>query len=308
MQTTDPLSGIMAFLAVAERSSFTAAAVDLGLGRAAVGAQIRALEARLGVQLLHRSTRTVRLTEAGVAYRDALGDIQTQVHDAARAATAFQTEAVGRLRIAAPPDLGPDHMAPVIARFLTENPAISIDLHLSTERVDLIAGGFDLAIRGALTVEPTLVTRQIGASAVIACAAPDYLDRYGVPTTPQELAMHACLHFSELRWGRRWRFERNEEVADVAIVPKLECNNGPTLLAAALAGAGIVLEPAFVVGPAIRTGALQPILADWRLPVIPLHAAYPANRNIASKVRRFVDKLVVAFDEHPDLCRSEKPA
>ncbi|MCJ2006644.1 LysR family transcriptional regulator [Methylobacterium sp. J-092] len=301
MKTTDPLAGIIAFLAVAERASFTSAAEDLEMGRSAVGAQIRALEARLGVQLLQRSTRAVRLTEAGAVYREALADIQERVRDAGRAATAFQTEAVGRLRIAAPPDLGPDHVAPVAARFLTENPAVSIDLQLSTDAVDLISDGFDLAIRGALAVEPTLVTRQIGSSPIIACASPAYLDHRGVPVTPQDLTTHACLHFSELRWGRRWRFDRDGEVAAVSILPRLECNNGPTLLAAALAGAGIALEPAFVVGPAIRAGTLVPVLTDWRLPVIPLHAAYPANRNIASKVRSFVTMLAAAFASHPDL-------
>ena len=301
MKTTDPLAGIMAFLAVAERASFTAAAEDLEMGRSAVGSQIRALEARLGIQLLQRSTRAVRLTEAGAVYREALADIQDRVRDAGRAATAFQTEAVGRLRIAAPPDLGPDHVAPVVARFLAENSAVSIDLQLSTDAVDLIGNSFDLAIRGTLAVEPTLITRQIGASPMIACASPAYLARLGVPATPQELTTHACLHFSELRWGRKWRFERDGEVADVPILPRLECNNGPTLLAAALAGAGIALEPAFVVGPAIRAGTLVPVLTNWRLPVIPLHAAYPANRNISSKVRSFVTLLANAFASHPDL-------
>ncbi|CAM2932925.1 HTH-type transcriptional regulator PgrR [Methylobacterium mesophilicum] len=301
MKTTDPLAGIMAFLAVADRASCTAAAEDLEMGRTAVDAQIRALEARLGVRLLHRSTRSVRLTEAGTVYREALADIQDRVRDAGRTATAFQTEAVGRLRISAPPDLGPDHVAPVVARFLAENPAVSIDLQLSTDAVDLIGDSFDLAIRGALAVEPTLVTRQIGASPLIACASPSYLDQRGVPAAPQELATHACLHFSELRWGRKWRFERDSQVADVPVLPRLECNNGPTLLAAAIAGAGIALEPAFVVGPAIRAGTLVPILTGWRLPVIPVHAAYPANRNIASKVRSFVTLLATAFAGHPDL-------
>lgn len=300
MKTTDPLAGIMAFLAVAERASFTAAADDLEMGRSAVGAQIRALETRLGVQLLQRSTRAVRLTEAGTVYREALADIQDRVRAAGQAATAFQTEAVGRLRIAAPPDLGPDHVAPVVARFLAENPAVSIDLQLSTDAVDLIGEGFDLAIRGALAVEPTLVTRQIGTSPLIACASPAYLARRGPPATPQDLATHACLHFSALRWGRKWRFERDGAVADFPIRPLLECNNGPTLLAAALAGAGIALEPAFVVGPAIRAGALVPVLTDWNLPAIPVHAAYPANRNIASKVRSFVTLLAAAFAGHPD--------
>jgi DNA-binding transcriptional LysR family regulator len=301
MKTADPLAGIAAFLAVADRASFSAAAEDLKLGRATIGAQVRALEQRLGVRLLQRSTRVVALTEAGAAYREALAAIPAQVLQAERAATAFQTEAVGRLRIAAPPDLGPLHLAPVIVEFLAANPAISVDLVLSTDVVDLISGGFDLAIRGALAVEPTLVTRQVGSSPIVVCAAPSYLDVYGAPRTPHDLRAHACLHFSELRWRRTWQFHRGQEVIRVPIAPKLECNDGPTLMAAAIAGAGIVLEPAFVVGPAVRAGELVPILSDWRIPDVPVHAVYPANRHIAQKVRGFVEMLAQAFADDPDL-------
>ena len=301
MKTADPMAGIAAFLAVADRKSFSAAADDLGLGRATVGAQVRALEQRLGVRLLQRSTRLVTLTEAGSAYRAALAGISSQVGEAERAAVSFQTEAVGALRIAAPPDLGPLHLAPVIARYLSENPAVSIDLVLSTDVVDLIGGGFDLAIRGALEVEPTLVTRRIGSSPIVVCASPGYLNRHGTPASPQELAAHACLHFSELRWRRSWQFRRDEEIVTVPIAPQFECNDGPTLLAMAVAGAGIALEPAFVVGRALRAEQLVPVLADWHVPGIPLHAVYPANRHIARKVRTFVDMLAHAFAQDPDL-------
>jgi DNA-binding transcriptional LysR family regulator len=301
MKTTDPLAGITAFLAVAHRSSFSAAAEDLKVGRATIGAQVRALEHRLGVRLLQRSTRVVALTEAGAAYREALSALPAQVLEAERAATAFQTEAVGRLRIAAPPDLGPLHLAPVIVDFLSANPAVAVDLVLSTDVVDLIGGGFDLAIRGALAVEPTLVTRQIGSSPIVVCAAPDYLARRGAPAAPHDLQDHACLHFSELRWRRTWQFERDEETVRVPIVPRLECNDGPTLMAAAVAGAGIALEPAFVVGPAVRSGQLVPVLTDWHVPAVPVHAVYPAQRHIARKVRGFVDMLGKAFRQDPDL-------
>ena len=301
MKTADPMAGVSAFLAVAERSSFTAAADALGMRRATVGAQIRALETRLGVRLLQRSTRSVTLTEAGAAYLAALGGIAGQLREAERAATAFQTEAVGRLRIAAPPDLGPRHLAPVVARYLAGNPGVSIELSLSTEVVDLVGERYDLAIRGALAVEPSMVTRRIGASPIIACAAPAYLDRHGTPATPHDLADHACLHFSDLRWGRSWHFGEGDAAVRVAVSPRLECNNGPTLLAAAVAGAGIALEPAFVVGPAIREGALVPVLRDWPLPAVPLHAVYPARRNIARKLRSFVDLLAQAFAADPDL-------
>lgn len=295
------MAGITAFMAVANRASFSAAAEDLKLGRATVGAQVRALEQRLGVRLLQRSTRMVVLTEAGVAYREALKGIPAQVLEAERVATAFQTEAVGRLRIAAPPDLGPYYLAPIIAEYLAANPAVTIELALSTEAVDLIGGGYDLAVRGALAVEETLVTRQIGSSPITVCAAPAYLGLRGIPATPHDLSAHACLHFSGLRWGRAWHFQRGAETVRMPIVPKLECNDGPTLLAAALAGGGIVLGPAFVVGPAVRTGKLVPVLTQWHVPDVPLHAVYPANKHIARKVRSFVDLLAQAFSRDPDL-------
>jgi DNA-binding transcriptional LysR family regulator len=301
MKTADPLAGIAAFMAVADRASFSAAADDMKLGRATVGAQVRALEQRLGVRLLQRSTRMVALTEAGAAYREALNGIPGQVLLAEHTAAAFQTEAVGRLRIAAPPDLGPRYLAPIIAEYLAANSAVTIDLVLSTDAVDLIGGGYDLAIRGALAVEETLVTRQIGSSPIIVCAAPAYLDRHGTPAKPQHITNHSCLHFSKLRWGGAWHFQKGEETFRVPIMPRLECNDGPTLLAAALAGGGIVLGPAFVVGPAVRAGTLVAVLTEWQASNIPLHVVYPANRHIAQKVRSFVDMLAQAFSRDPDL-------
>ena len=176
-----------------------------------------------------------------------------------------------------------------------------VELELSTRPVDLIAGGFDLAIRGALAVEPNLVTRQVGLSPIVVCASQAYLEDHGTPDRPEDLSSHDCLHFAGLRWGRAWHFSRDDETVRVPIVPRFECNNGPTLLAAALAGAGIALEPAFVVGPAIRDGLLRPILRDWKLPEIPLHAVYPASRHIAQKVRQFVTMTAKAFSQHPDM-------
>lgn len=300
MKTSDPFAGLSAFIAVADRASFSAAAEHLGMARATVGAQVRALEKRLGVRLLQRSTRVVTLTEAGTAYRAALAQLSQQVVEAEHAATAFQNEATGRLRISAPPDLGPNHLAPLIARYLATNPAVSVELSLSTKPVDLIAEGFDLAIRGALVVEPTMVTRQIGASALIVCAAPSYLARHGAPETPDDLAKHACLHFAGLRWGRTWQFKQKAVAFPVTITPRLECNDGPTLLAAAVEGAGIVLGPAFLVGPALRAGNLKILLPSWELPVVPVHAVFPATQHIAQKIRSFVDLLASTFSCHED--------
>lgn len=301
MKSLDPLAGVSAFLSVGETLSFSKTAERLGVSRATVSAQVVELERRLGIRLLQRTTRTVTLTEAGSAYLQAMNGVLPQVREAERAATAFQQEAVGRLRISAAPDLGPDHLVPAIARFLELNPGLSIELDLSLETVNLIEQKFDLAIRGTISVEPNVITRQLGASPVMVAASPGYLERYGAPEHPDDLSRHACLHFSRLRWGRLWHFSRNGETLRVPIVPRLECNDGRSLLAAATAGMGIALEPAFVIGPAIRAGALVPVLSDWEITTIPVHAVYPANRHIAVKVKSFVAFLANHLADHPDL-------
>ena len=291
MKTLDPLDGIAAFLAVATHLSFSRAADELGMARATVGAQVRQLEDRLGIRLFHRSTRSIALTEAGAAYREALSGVLPQIREAERAASFFQKETAGRLRMSAAPDLGQLVIVPVVAEFLKANPAISIELDLSHRAVNLIEDGFDLAIRGRLSVDINLVTRQLATSTIVVCAAPAYIAEHGMPETPYDLAHHACLHFAELRWGRIWPFSRDGEEYRIPIVPRLELNHSIGLRDAALLGTGVVLLPDFIVGEDMRRGRLVRLLPDWDIGMIQLQAVYPANRHIAVKVRRFVSFL-----------------
>lgn len=291
MKTLDPLDGIAAFLSVSTHLSFSKAADELGMSRATVGAQVRQLEDRLGIRLFQRSTRKVALTEAGAAYREALSGILPQIREAERAATSFQKEAVGRLRVSAPPDLGHLVIVPAVSEFLKLNPAVSIELDLSHRAVNLIEDGFDLAIRGRLSVDINLITRQLATSSIMICASPAYIAEHGAPETPHDLAHHSCLHFAELRWGRIWPFSRNGEEYRIPIVPRLELNHSLGLRDAALLGVGIVLLPDFIVGEDLRQGRLIRLLPDWDISTIQLQAVYPANRHIAVKVRRFVSFL-----------------
>lgn len=300
MKTVDPLDGIAVFLTVADMLNFSLAAERLGMSRATVSAQLQQLEKRLGVRLLHRSTRSVVLTEAGTAYRQALTGIVPQVREAERVALSFQKEAIGRLKVSAPPDLAQTHITPLTAEFLIANPALSIDLDVSLEAVNLIEAGFDLAIRGTISVEDNLVTRKIGQSPIHLCASPAYIARHGKPDRPEELADHACLHFSALRWGRVWPFARDEESVRVPIMPRFEINDAMSLRLATLSGAGLALLPAFIAGKDIREGRLVPLLADWTVASVPIHAVYPANRHIAVKVRQFVAFLAQCLEGHPD--------
>lgn len=289
MRTLDPLDGIAAFLAVADKLNFSQAADDLGMSRATVGAQIRQLEDRLGIRLLHRSTRRVTLTEAGSAYHEALSGVLPQIREAERAATSFHEETVGRLKISAPPDLGRMVVVQAVSEFVQLNPAVAIELDLSHRAVNLIDEGFDLAIRGRLTVEDTLITRHLTSSRIVICASPGYLARRGTPKEPYDLTDHACLHFSELRWGRVWPFSRDGENLRVPIMPTFEVNDALSLRDAALTGAGITLLPSYIISEDLAKGRLVVLLTDWDAGSVPIHVVYPANRHIATKVRRFVD-------------------
>ncbi|WDZ79172.1 LysR family transcriptional regulator (plasmid) [Ensifer adhaerens] len=291
MKSLDPLDGIAAFLTVSTHLSFTKAADELGMSRATVGAQVRQLEDRLGIRLFQRSTRKIALTEAGAAYREALSGILPQIREAERTATSFQKEAVGRLRVSAPPDLGHLVIVPAVSEFLKLNPAVSVDLDLSHRVVNLVEDGFDLAIRGRLDVDINLITRQLATSSLVISASPAYLSEHGTPTTPHDLANHFCLHFAELRWGRIWPFRKNDEEFRIPIVPRLELNHSLGLRDAALSGVGVVLLPDFIVGEDLRQGRLVRLLPDWHISTIQLQAVYPANRHIAVKVRRFVSFL-----------------
>ncbi|MBX5144869.1 LysR family transcriptional regulator [Rhizobium lentis] len=291
MKTLDPLDGIAAFLTVSTHLSFTKAAEELGMGRATVGAQVRQLEDRLGIRLFQRSTRKIALTEAGAAYREALSGILPQIREAERAAISFQKEAVGRLRVSAPPDLGQLVIVPAVSEFLKLNPAVSIELDLSHRPVNLVEDGFDLAIRGRLEVDINPITRQLATSSIVISASPAYIAEHGAPMTPHDLAQHACLHFAELRWGRIWPFSRHGEEFRIPIVPRLELNHSLGLRDAAVLGLGIVLLPDFIVGEDLRQGRLVRLLPDWDISTIQLQAVYPANRHIAVKVRRFVSFL-----------------
>ncbi|MGQ2970613.1 MAG: LysR family transcriptional regulator [Allorhizobium sp.] len=292
MRSVDPLEGLAAFITVAKHLSFTKAAEELSMSRATVSAQVQALEAKLGVRLLQRSTRAVVLTEAGAAYYQSLVGIIPQIREAERAAQSYQEEVVGRLKMTVPPEFAQMHMAPIIAEFLKRNPSVSIDITFSHRAINLIDEGYDLAIRGTIVLEPNLITRHIGDSPLIICAAPEYLEKHGAPTEPIELADHACLHFSGLRWGNVWVLKRDGLTLRIPIVPRYLANDGIALRDVAVAGAGLTLLPMFEIGPEIRDGRLVRVLDRWEIGSVPIHAVYPANKNIASKVRRFTDFLV----------------
>lgn len=296
MKTLDPLAGVTAFLAVAGLLNFGAAAEQLGMSRATVSAQIGELERRLGVRLFQRSTRHVRLTEAGEAYRVALGGVSGQVEEAERIAQSFQTEAVGKIKLTAPDELCDRYVVPAMTEFLAHQPGLTMEIELTSRRVDIIKEGFDLAIRASLTVEPTLIVRRLATSPVTLTASPAYLERRGAPQHPDELLRHDIVQHSGLKAGALWVMRRGDEERRIPVMPHVQINLGWVLRQSAIAGLGITYLPEFITGDAIRAGQLVRVLPEWRIQSVQINAVYPSNRNITPKVRGFVSVLARRFE------------
>ncbi|HEY7608336.1 MAG TPA: LysR family transcriptional regulator [Alphaproteobacteria bacterium] len=290
---------MVAFARVVEAQSFSGAAERLGTSKSSVSAQVRRLEARMGVRLLHRTTRRLSLTEAGAACYRHCARLLEEAEAAEQAAGAFHAEPRGTLRISAPDTFGWMHVAPALGAFAARYPGVTIDLSLTSKHVDLIDERLDLAIRIGALPDSSHVTRRLALSRLVICATPEYLARHGEPRDPGELAQHNCLRFAPLGWGMEWRLRGANGPLRVPIGGSFVTNSGEVLRAAALAGLGLGVMPSWMIGDALRAGALVPTLERWAPPPAPIQAIYPGNRLTASKVRVFVDHLAKHFGPKP---------
>ena len=292
MKRVDPLAGVSTFLTLAELKSFAATAKRLGVSAATVSTQIADLEKKLGVRLVHRSTRHVTMTGAGEAYQVAMQGLLDQAQKANDIATAFRGDLGGTIRIATIPGAYRLLLKATIDHFVEAYPTVSLDVHFSAETVNLVEGAYDLAIRGTHTSEPNWITRKIIESRVHVVASPGYVARHGVPAAPADLASRDCIHFSNLSFGKIWMLRRGDVVEQIAIRPRLQSNDGQALRHWALEGHGIALLPAFLIGDDLDQTQLVELLPDWRAPSVDITAVYPDNKHISAKVKLFVDSLI----------------
>jgi DNA-binding transcriptional LysR family regulator len=295
----DPLDGVAAFARVVEAGSFSAAAHRLRISKSATSAHVQRLEERLGVRLLHRTTRRISLTEAGAAYYRHCARIVAEAESAEQAARALQREPRGMLSISAPATFGPMHVAPAIPEFLARFPDLAIDISLSTRHVDLVQEGLDLAIRIGTLKDSPLVVRRLAPSRFVLCAAPAYLKMRGVPRVPDDLLRHACFGVSLMPWGDEWPLVSAKGERRIATGGVLRSNSADILRAAALSGLGIALLPSWAVGDDLRSGALTRILPGCEPPPSAVYAVYPSNRLMSAKVRAFVDHLARRIGRMP---------
>jgi len=295
----DKLTSMRIFTQVAELGSFTAAAERSHLSKAMVTKHVTQLEAHLGVRLLNRTTRRLSLTEAGRAYVERCGRILADIDETEQAVSHLAVTPRGVLRANAPVSFGLLHLAPALADYLARYPAVTVELTLNDRLVDVVEEGYDLAIRIDRFTDSSLVARRLAPARLVVCAAPAYFQRHGTPRQPADLAAHNCLNYSYWSLRDEWRFERAGQIETVRIRGSLQANNGDVLRAAALRGLGIILQPTFLVGEDIKTGHLQAILEDYRVPELTVAAVYPHRRYLSAKVRTFVDFLQTFFGAPP---------
>lgn len=264
------------FAAVAEHKSFSGAAEAVGLSKATVSKAITRLEAHLGQSLFHRTSRRLALTEAARPLAERAARMMAEAHGAEELAHDAAAAPAGRVRVAAPMTFGVSHVAPLVADFLAAHPAIEIELHLSDARVDIVAEGFDIALRIADLPDSSLRARRLRTISAYLVAAPSYLERHGTPTHPGQLGEHRLLGYTNV--SGPWRF-RDAEGAEVSVKADgpLSSNSGDALVPTLIAGLGIARLPDFILGDALRDGLVVPILEKWRPMPIGLHLLTPPS-------------------------------
>ncbi|MDR3373424.1 MAG: LysR family transcriptional regulator [Ancalomicrobiaceae bacterium] len=295
----DKLDAMNAFVKVVSLGSYAEAGRALGITRSAVSKAVMELEQLLGARLLDRTTRRVSATEAGLAYYEASADIVARVEETEMQVARLHDEPRGVLKINAPVSFGVLCLGPAIAAFMEAYPALKIELTLNDRFVDPIEEGVDVTIRIGVLPDSSLIARRLAPARRVLVAAPAYLERFGMPSTPEDLGDHRCLAYGHTTALQRWSLSRDGEAIQVPIHAVLCSNNGDILKAAALLGQGITLLPTFLVGSEIAAGRLVPVLGDHPPSELGIFALYAPNRYLAAKSRLLIDFLAGRFGDRP---------
>jgi DNA-binding transcriptional LysR family regulator len=294
----DRLKQIESFAAVAAKGSLTAAAQAEGVAPAVIGRRIDALEERLGVKLLVRTTRRLTLTHEGSAFLEDCQRILADIANAEASVSAGGVKASGHLRITAPAGFGRRHVAPLVPKFLSLHPDVSLSLNLSDRVVDIVNEGFDSAVRVGDLPDSSLVSVRLADNRRLCVAAPSYLKRAGTPRQPAELMRHECLLLSsDASQTRGWAFKVDGEVTHLRPAGRLDCSDGQVLHAWCLQGLGLAWRSTWEVEEQIAAGELQEVLAEFAAPPNGIYAVVPQRRHLPLRVRLWIDFLKHSFGD-----------
>lgn len=295
------LSNLALFVRVVDDGSFSAAARFLGMLPSSVSRQISQLENELGVRLFHRTTRRQHLTEAGEVYLQHAQSIVADIDSAKRAVSQLAETPSGCLNIAIEADFANTFIVPLLPDFMIRYPEIHIQFLMNTRIVDLIGSGVDIAIRIGELDDSSLYARKMGTSRSLICASPTYIERYGIPSRPEDLSNHNCLSFRSQSRKKFWEFQIEGKIKEININGSINGNNLMLLRNSALAGLGIINIPVWMVENDINSGGLVPLLENFSMNPnsIPIHAVFAHNRHMAPKIRAFIDYLVEKTSASP---------
>ena len=293
--------GISEFVYVAEHESFTRAAKELGISTAQVSRQISALEKRLNLNLLYRTTRKVSLTEEGRVFYQHCRGVLDGLDAAEQAVSNLQAKPQGRIKLTAPVTYGEQQLLPLVNDFMVQYSDIEVTAFLSNQKIDLIDGGYDLAIRIGKLSDSTMMAKKLSRRTNFVCAAPAYLEKYGTPHVLSELSQHNCLlgtrdywHFIDFKETDSKKTDSGKDAdkeKNLRVSGTVQYNSGHSLVDAALKGLGIVQLPDYYVQQYLASGELVSLLDDYREPEESIWAIYPHNRHLSPKIRLLVDYL-----------------
>jgi DNA-binding transcriptional LysR family regulator len=289
------LLDVLAFVRVVETGAFSRASERMGMSKSIVSRRVARLEEQLGARLLTRSAAGAQPTDAGQAYFERASNVLAELEAAQEVVAEAVTQVAGPIRLSAPLSFGISYLAPALAEFAAANPRVELDISLDDRNVDLIAGGFDLAVRIGRLEDSALIARKIAPVHRILLGSPDYLERRGAPQHPRELTGHDILAYG----NEQWRFRIGDRWETIRVQPRLRADNGEMLRTAAEAGLGLCLLPTFIASSGIGSGALVPLLIDFALQESALHAVMPPGRATTARVRALVDFLAARFGPEP---------
>jgi DNA-binding transcriptional LysR family regulator len=307
---SDRFEVMQVFVAVCDAQGFSAAARKLDMSPSVVTRMIAALEARLGIRLLQRTTRSVRLTDAGARYLERARRIVAAGEEAELSAQEERGEPTGRLVVAAPVVFGRLHATPLLTRYLALYPKVSVELQLANHYVSLVEEGVDVAIRVGDLVDSGLIARGLGRTRRALVASPAYLSAHGVPRLPDDLTGHRLIAFAGAASRREWPFWSDGAVSSVPVAPQFFTNSGDAAIDHAIAGGGIASALSYQVIDACRDGRLVEVLREFAPPPLPIQAVFPTSRLLSRKVRAFIDLVEQSaaawqIDETPPAHESE---
>lgn len=294
----NPVEDMQIFKRIVEAGSISKAAAQLDTVKSAVSRRLKELEKRLNVTLLQRTTRRQMLTEAGQRYYQACLRLLDDIAEAEAQVTDTQSELAGQLRIAVPLSFGLLHLSQVLLDFQQQHPQLQLDIDFSDRFVDLVADGFDLAIRIGQLPDSSLKARRLAHSRIMLCASPAYLQQYGKPTHPEDLAKgHIALHYRSRH--ENWSFQDNGQPLEINVASRMLVNNGQFLCEAAIAGYGIIHTPDFICYQAINNGQLVKLLEDYqRENIVGIYAVTPGSRYLPKRCETLITFLQQSFADN----------